>query len=144
MQTNCKGNNIQQPLPRNSSEIRSQTRPGSSRNLILPTAKALDESASETDDSDEPFRHNKLGKAVGALSGHASTEEAQLSLTPEKWEALDVHEEIKELFPYILKYTPQNIETPYHLQPFIPEYVPAVVSCFMQRHSSVSYCFVFF
>lgn len=48
------------------------------------------------------------------------------NLTPEKWEQLPLQPELKELFPYILKYTPQSIDTPYHLQPFVPEFVPAV------------------
>lgn len=112
----------QQEFPRPSNLQRSHGRQGSSRVMNLPTAKVLDNDTepSETE-SEEGASHVK-----GAAMGHAATSEAQITITPEKWENLSLNPEIKELFPYILKYTPQNIETAYHLQPFIPEYVPAV------------------
>lgn len=47
-------------------------------------------------------------------------------ISVDKWEKLFVHQDIKDLFPYILKYIPQAIEIKYHLQPFIPDYIPAV------------------
>jgi intraflagellar transport protein 46 len=34
--------------------------------------------------------------------------------------------EVKELFHYILRYTPQTIDLETRFKPFIPEYVPAV------------------
>uniref|UniRef100_A0A1I8MRR0 Intraflagellar transport protein 46 homolog n=1 Tax=Musca domestica TaxID=7370 RepID=A0A1I8MRR0_MUSDO len=99
-------------------------RPGSSRmKMNLPTAKVLDNDseASETD-SEEGGEESK-----GATGDYAPNWEAsQMSITPEKWESLQVPQEVKELFPYILKYIPQHIETAYHLQPFIPDFVPAV------------------
>ncbi|XP_073826627.1 intraflagellar transport 46 [Musca autumnalis] len=99
-------------------------RPGSSRmKMNLPTAKVLDNDsdASETD-SDEGGEESK-----GAAGDYTPNWEAsQMSITPEKWEQLPVPQEVKDLFPYIFKYIPQHIETAYHLQPFIPDYVPAV------------------
>lgn len=58
--------------------------------------------------------------------GNSSQEGPHYGVTPDKWEKLAVHQDIKDLFPYILKYIPQRIDTSYHLQPFIPDYIPAV------------------
>ncbi|TMW50867.1 hypothetical protein DOY81_004054 [Sarcophaga bullata] len=90
--------------------------------MNLPSAKALDIDTEPSETESEEGSHRPKGAAMG----HATTTEAQITITPDKWENLTLDSEIKELFPYILKYTPQNIETPYHLQPFIPDYVPAV------------------
>lgn len=45
---------------------------------------------------------------------------------PADYEDLNVSQEIKELFQYITRYTPQTIELEHKLKPFIPEYIPAV------------------
>lgn len=45
---------------------------------------------------------------------------------PHEYEQLAAPNEIKELFQYITKYSPQIIELQRKLKPFIPEYVPAV------------------
>ncbi|XP_071841559.1 intraflagellar transport protein 46 homolog isoform X2 [Apostichopus japonicus] len=45
---------------------------------------------------------------------------------PAEYENLPVSSEIKELFQYITRYTPQTIELEYKLKPFIPDYIPAV------------------
>mgnify|MGYP001797614235 CR=1 FL=1 len=37
-----------------------------------------------------------------------------------------VSEEVKELFSYIGRYKPHNIELETRLKPFVPEYIPAV------------------
>lgn len=47
-------------------------------------------------------------------------------LNPDNWNNLNIPQEMKECFQYIVKYAPQNIEIEYILQPFIPDYVPAV------------------
>ncbi|KAI3381963.1 hypothetical protein SNEBB_008036 [Seison nebaliae] len=39
---------------------------------------------------------------------------------------LDVPDDIKNLFKYIEKYTPQTIELDYRLKPFIPDYIPCI------------------
>ncbi|XP_061396575.1 intraflagellar transport protein 46 homolog [Musca vetustissima] len=100
-------------------------RPGSSRmKMNLPTAKVLDNDseASETDSEEGGGDESK-----GAAGDYTPNwDAAQMSITPDKWEALQVPQEVKDLFPYILKYIPQHIETAYHLQPFIPDFVPAV------------------
>lgn len=91
--------------------------------MTLPSAKILD---LDTEHSESESEGTAGLDAKGAAVGHAATTEVQLNITPDKWEHLNVGEEIKELFPFILKYTPQNIETVYHLQPFIPDFVPSV------------------
>lgn len=45
---------------------------------------------------------------------------------PKDYDNLDVPPEIKELFEYIVRYTPQKLDIEYKLQPFIPDYIPAV------------------
>uniref|UniRef100_A0A1B0CTI9 Intraflagellar transport protein 46 homolog n=1 Tax=Lutzomyia longipalpis TaxID=7200 RepID=A0A1B0CTI9_LUTLO len=45
---------------------------------------------------------------------------------PKDYDHLDVPADIKEIFQYIVRYTPQKIDIEYRLQPFIPDYIPAV------------------
>lgn len=45
---------------------------------------------------------------------------------PSEYDHLQVSKEIKDLFGYITRYTPQNIELECRLMPFVPEYVPAI------------------
>ena len=45
---------------------------------------------------------------------------------PSDYEYLNVSTEIKDLFNYIVRYTPQTIEIETRFKPFIPEYIPAV------------------
>ncbi|XP_033641231.1 intraflagellar transport protein 46 homolog isoform X2 [Asterias rubens] len=45
---------------------------------------------------------------------------------PAEYENLPVSSEIKELFQYITRYTPQTIDLEHKLKPFIPDYIPAV------------------
>ncbi|XP_020812586.1 intraflagellar transport protein 46 homolog [Drosophila serrata] len=71
--------------------------------------------------------HQKLTLPMRSSAGRSERQEVQnFSISPDKWEDLPLPGELKDLFPYILKYTPQTIDTPFHLQPFIPEFVPAV------------------
>ncbi|XP_008322863.1 intraflagellar transport protein 46 homolog isoform X1 [Cynoglossus semilaevis] len=45
---------------------------------------------------------------------------------PADYANLPVSTEIKELFQYIIRYTPQVIELDHSLKPFIPDFIPAV------------------
>ena len=45
---------------------------------------------------------------------------------PSDYEYLTVSTEVKDLFNYIIRYTPQTIEIETRFKPFIPEYIPAV------------------
>ena len=45
---------------------------------------------------------------------------------PADYEHLTVNQEVKRLFQYITRYTPQSIELEHKLKPFNPDYIPAV------------------
>jgi intraflagellar transport protein 46 len=45
---------------------------------------------------------------------------------PSEYQGLNVGGEVKELFQYITRFKPQNIEIEAMLKPFIPEFIPAV------------------
>ncbi|KAG7233198.1 hypothetical protein INR49_007358, partial [Caranx melampygus] len=45
---------------------------------------------------------------------------------PADYANLPVSTEVKELFQYITRYTPQSIELEHSLKPFIPDFIPAV------------------
>ena len=45
---------------------------------------------------------------------------------PRDYDHLQVSGELKELFCYVIQYTPQTIELETQLRPFIPEYIPAI------------------
>lgn len=115
---------------------RPQTRPGSTRNakpeadLLSLGSAASDEQATTSKLAThpklpQPTQQQQQRRSAGAAQ-RMGNEMPSFNLTPEKWEQLPLQPELKELFPYILKYTPQSIDTPYHLQPFVPEFVPAV------------------
>ncbi|XP_022230806.2 intraflagellar transport protein 46 [Drosophila obscura] len=126
---------------------RPQTRPGSTRNA-KPQPVQDDQMSSGSDEATlgggavgggpgpgTKLPHHKLALPMqqrrsagqgGSGSGAGQRQEPSFNLTPDKWEQLPLQQDLKDIFPYILKYTPQTIETPYHLQPFIPEFVPAV------------------
>lgn len=92
-------------------------RSGGGSGLIVP-------SESESDEAVSPQPQIEVIGDAGAVQ--SSPPELELSIKPEYWENLAVNQELKDLFPHILKYTPQSIDTPYRLQPFIPDFVPSV------------------
>ncbi|XP_053959726.1 intraflagellar transport protein 46 homolog [Anastrepha ludens] len=118
---------------RGTANQRPQTRPGSIRSAAKPmSAKPLARtgglivpSESESDEALTPQPQLDAVEETGD-NAQSSAPEVQLSIKPEQWEKLPVQQELKDLFPYILKYTPQSIDTPYRLQPFIPDFVPSV------------------
>lgn len=67
---------------------------------------------------------------------------------PAEYENLPVSSEIKELFQYITRYTPQTIDLEHKLKPFIPDYIPAVgdIDAFIKVRQNLSVgravCFV--
>ncbi|XP_060079832.1 intraflagellar transport protein 46 homolog [Ylistrum balloti] len=69
-----------------------------------------DEDDDDDDDDDEDEDHAPLEGAYD----------------PADYENLPVTPEIKELFQYITRYTPQSIELEHKLKPFIPDFIPAV------------------
>lgn len=74
-----------------------------------------DDSEEEEDDSDEDDDDDD--EPSGALEG---------AYDPADYANLPVSSEFKELFQYITRYTPQNMELEHSLKPFIPDFIPAV------------------
>ncbi|XP_034666880.1 intraflagellar transport protein 46 [Drosophila subobscura] len=136
---------MQLPDGMNMGMTRPQTRPGSTRNA-KPHQPQDDQMSSGSDEATlgggavggapgpgTKLPHHKLAlpmqqrrSAGQGGSGSGQRQEPSFNLTPDKWEQLPLQQDVKDIFPYILKYTPQTIDTPFHLQPFIPEFVPAV------------------
>ena len=77
---------------------------------ILPLGHQDDEDDDEEDDDDDDV-------AAPPTEG---------SYDPSEFDHLPVDGEIKELFTYIMKYTPQTIDLDHKFKPFVPEYIPAV------------------
>ncbi|GAB5577134.1 intraflagellar transport protein 46 homolog [Prionailurus iriomotensis] len=70
-----------------------------------------DSSETDTDEDDDDEEHG------APLEG---------AYDPTDYEHLPVSAEIKELFQYISRYTPQMIDLDHKLKPFIPDFIPAV------------------
>ncbi|KAG5843854.1 hypothetical protein ANANG_G00155310 [Anguilla anguilla] len=76
-----------------------------------------DDDDDDDDDSDETESDEDEGEPGSALEG---------AYDPADYDHLPVTAEIKELFQYITRYTPQTIELDHKLKPFIPDFIPAV------------------
>ncbi|KAI6052198.1 intraflagellar transport protein 46 homolog isoform X1 [Marmota monax] len=72
-----------------------------------------DDDSSETDSDDDDDDEEHGAPLEGAYD-------------PADYEHLPVSAEIKELFQYINRYTPQLIDLDHKLKPFIPDFIPAV------------------
>ncbi|XP_050551360.1 intraflagellar transport protein 46 homolog [Spodoptera frugiperda] len=90
-----------------------------------PVAKREDSSNSDTDTGDlEPERVDPMlgsGRKRGGV-----VIPAEGAYDPKNFLDLKVPPEMENIFQYIMKYTPQKIDIELKLQPFVPEYVPAV------------------
>ncbi|GJQ88333.1 hypothetical protein Trydic_g3809 [Trypoxylus dichotomus] len=60
---------------------------------------------------------------------------------PNCYQDLNVTNEIKDLFQYIVKYIPQNLNLDFKFKPFIPDYIPAVgdIDAFLKVKSPAEY-----
>ncbi|XP_018610668.1 intraflagellar transport protein 46 homolog isoform X2 [Scleropages formosus] len=76
-----------------------------------------DDDDDDDDESDETDSDEDEGDPGSALEG---------AYDPADYDHLPVSSEIKELFQYITRYTPQTIELDHKLKPFIPDFIPAV------------------
>ncbi|XP_076876617.1 intraflagellar transport protein 46 homolog isoform X2 [Brachyhypopomus gauderio] len=76
-----------------------------------------DDDDEDEDDSDETESDEEEGERSSAPEG---------AYDPADYDHLRVTAEIKELFQYITRYTPQTIELDHKLKPFIPDFIPAV------------------
>uniref|UniRef100_A0A673Y1U2 Intraflagellar transport protein 46 homolog n=1 Tax=Salmo trutta TaxID=8032 RepID=A0A673Y1U2_SALTR len=82
-----------------------------------PGLSENEEEEEEEDDSDETESDEEEGEPGSAPEG---------AYDPADYDHLPVTAEIKELFQYITRYTPQTIELDHKLKPFIPDFIPAV------------------
>lgn len=72
----------------------------------------------QIDDEDDSTEEEEEGDEQGApFEG---------GYNPAEFESLPVSADIKELFQYIGRYTPQQVELDHKLKPFIPDFIPAV------------------
>uniref|UniRef100_A0A3B4BSQ3 Intraflagellar transport protein 46 homolog n=1 Tax=Pygocentrus nattereri TaxID=42514 RepID=A0A3B4BSQ3_PYGNA len=76
-----------------------------------------EEEDDDDDDSDETESDEEEGEPGSAPEG---------AYDPADYDHLRVTAEIKELFQYITRYTPQTVELDHKLKPFIPDFIPAV------------------
>lgn len=63
---------------------------------------------------------------AGANQGGQGQKQKVKLYNPNDWLHMKVPQDIKELFDYITRYKPQDIELDTKLKPFIPDYIPAV------------------
>jgi len=84
----------------------------------------------QEDDEDEDEDDGHVGAhrevTAGDADGGDEPEIAPGMYNPAEYENLNVSSEIKELFQYIGRYKPHNIELETKMKPFIPDYIPAV------------------
>ncbi|CAK8671810.1 intraflagellar transport protein 46 homolog [Clavelina lepadiformis] len=81
---------------------------GTGQNSFSEEDSEEDDDSSSTEDDDDN---------AGAIEG---------AYDPADYDHLTVSQEIKELFQYITRYTPQTIDLEHKLKPFNPDYIPAV------------------
>ncbi|XP_064478603.1 intraflagellar transport protein 46 homolog [Ornithodoros turicata] len=118
-----KGKNDSDPT----SEARAQDKPGLLASILhnpfkkrgKPDMEVLSQNSQdeEDDDDDDGEDDDEEDEPVVHIEG---------AYDPTEYENLEVSPEIKELFAFITRYTPQTIELEHKLRPFIPDFIPAV------------------
>ncbi|XP_027555445.1 intraflagellar transport protein 46 homolog isoform X2 [Neopelma chrysocephalum] len=85
---------------------------------------------SEDDDEDDEDSEEDSSESDSEDDSEDDSEEQGAALegdfNPADFDYLQVSSEIKDLFEYIKRYTPKTIEIEHKLQPFIPDFIPAV------------------
>ncbi|KAM6238162.1 intraflagellar transport protein 46 homolog isoform 2-T2 [Porphyrio hochstetteri] len=90
-----------------------------------PPAALSDGDSEEDSDSDDDSEEDSSGSSSEEDSEErGAAPEGDFDLAD--CDYLPVSSEIRELFEYIKKYTPKTIEIEHKLQPFIPDFIPAV------------------
>ncbi|CAG4957081.1 unnamed protein product [Colias eurytheme] len=100
-----------------------------STELSRQSSRRHDSSNSETDSGDiEPdlTRPDPVLPTAGSGKKRGVVIPAEGAYDPKQFADLKVPPEMENIFQYIMKYTPQKIDIEFKLQPFVPEYVPAV------------------
>ncbi|XP_074417507.1 intraflagellar transport protein 46 homolog isoform X2 [Larus michahellis] len=85
---------------------------------------ALSEDEDDDDDDDSEEEDSSETDSEDDSEEHGAALEGDFNLAD--YDYLPVSSEIKELFEYIKRYTPKTIEIEHKLQPFIPDFIPAV------------------
>ncbi|XP_074783586.1 intraflagellar transport protein 46 homolog [Athene noctua] len=95
---------------------------GGKEDAAAPSAPALSED--DDDDDDDSEEDSSETDSEDDSEEHGAAVEDDFNLTD--YDYLPVSSEIKELFEYIKRYTPKTVEIEHKLQPFIPDFIPAV------------------
>ncbi|XP_030580886.1 intraflagellar transport protein 46 homolog [Archocentrus centrarchus] len=82
-----------------------------------------DEEEDEDDDDDDDDDDSEEDESEEDGKSHKAPEGLY---NPADYANLPVSTDIKELFQYITRYTPESIELDHNLKPFIPDFIPAV------------------
>ncbi|XP_023821882.1 intraflagellar transport protein 46 homolog isoform X2 [Oryzias latipes] len=99
----------EEPRPQRATEPAARSHPGASPNEEEEEEEEEEESDSEDSDEDEDDESSQA-----------------LEYDPADYANLPVSTDIKELFQYITRYTPQSFDLELRLKPFIPDFIPAV------------------
>ncbi|CAK1547461.1 unnamed protein product [Leptosia nina] len=97
--------------------------------LSRQSSRRHDSSNSETDSGDleaDLNRPEPVLPVAGSGKKRGVVIPAEGAYDPKQFADLKVPPEMDNIFQYIMKYTPQKIDIEFKLQPFVPEYVPAV------------------
>ncbi|XP_059048013.1 intraflagellar transport protein 46 homolog [Achroia grisella] len=114
------------PSPSEKSVEAPKVKPRETKNARAPLKKP-ESSNSESDSADLEAEKPEPVAGSGRKRGGAGVViPAEGAYDPKQFQDLKVPPEIENIFQYIMKYTPQKIDIEFKLQPFVPEYVPAV------------------
>uniref|UniRef100_A0A2A4JU25 Intraflagellar transport protein 46 homolog n=1 Tax=Heliothis virescens TaxID=7102 RepID=A0A2A4JU25_HELVI len=91
-----------------------------------PAVKREDTSNSDTDTGDLEAERVDPALGSGRKRGGGVVIPAEGAYDPKNFLDLKVPPDMENIFQYIMKYTPQKIDIDLKLQPFVPEFVPAV------------------
>ncbi|KAM6044895.1 intraflagellar transport protein 46 homolog [Theristicus caerulescens] len=89
-----------------------------------PPAALSEDEDEDDDDNSEEEEDSSESDSEDDSEEHGAALEGDFNLAD--YDYLPVSSEIKELFEYIKRYTPKTIEIEHKLQPFIPDFIPAV------------------
>ncbi|GMI20800.1 hypothetical protein TeGR_g5469 [Tetraparma gracilis] len=89
---------------------------------LSPAQAEMEESREETDES-ESGSDSEDGDESG---GEGGTLQVPGAYNPEDYASLDVGGDVREIFDYISRYKPHEVELDTSLKCFIPDYIPAV------------------
>lgn len=85
-------------------------------------------SAAVDDDAKAAYRNplRKAGRDGVSAPPHNVSSSSSTMYDPARYANLRVSPDVKELFGYVSRYAPIDVEPPTPLKPFVPDYVPAV------------------